>query len=121
MVIIQQIILLIIFTFIIAYSPKITANNTLPDLGNETQTIISSKDETLIGKVWLHQLQHTGMISSDLILNTYLKNLGNYLVVNSNQKDLKKFNFFMVNHTEINAFAFMGGERWNFCRIDKFN
>lgn len=109
MVLIQQIILLIIFTFIIAYSPKITANNTLPDLGNETQIIIPPKDETLIGKVWLHQLQHAGIISSDLILNTYLKNLGNYLVVNSNQQDLKKFNFFMVNHTDINAFAFMGG------------
>ncbi len=98
-----------IFTFIIAYSPKITATNTLPDLGNETQTLISSKDETLMGKVWLHQLQHAGIISSDVFVNTYLENIGNYLVNNSNQQDLKKFNFFMVNHEDINAFAFMGG------------
>lgn len=116
----QQIILLIFFIFIIAYIPKITAHNNLPNLGNETQTIITPKEEILIGKVWLHQLQHAGFVSKELIINTYLQNIGNYLVNTSFQQDLKKFNFFMVEQPDINAFAFMGGNIGIFAGLINF-
>lgn len=112
--------LLFWFIFIIAYLPKITANKDLPDLGNETQAIISSREESLIGKVWLHQLQHAGFISKELVVNTYLQNIGNYLVNKSEQRDLQKFNFFMVENSEINAFAFLGGNVGIFAGLINF-
>ncbi|MGD0465363.1 MAG: M48 family metalloprotease [Gammaproteobacteria bacterium] len=86
------------------------ANNNLPNLGNETQSIMSTKEEIIIGKSLLHQLQHAGMIYPDLISTAYINHLGNNLLANTEQIDLNKFNFFIVNdNKEINAFAFFGG------------
>lgn len=116
LLLIKQIVSLIIIILIITYSSQITAtDNKLPDLGNEAQTIISPKEEKLLGKAWLYQMQHAGLISSNLIVNHYLQNLGEYLVNNYNQRNssyqqyLPKFHFFLIENSEINAFAFMGG------------
>ena len=87
-----------------------TAHNNLPNLGNETQSIISTKEEIIIGKALLHQLHHAGMIYYDPISTAYINHLGNNLLANTEQIDLNKFNFFIVNdNNEINAFAFFGG------------
>lgn len=81
----------------------------LPNFGNETQLVISSKEEMIIGKTWLHQLRQAGIIHIDPIINAYINHLGNSLLTNCQQVDLSKFNFFIVGGTEINAFAFFGG------------
>ena len=105
-IIIKNIILLLLILII----NGATANNNLPNLGNETQTIISNKEEILIGKALLHQLQQAGMIYQDPTSTAYINHLGNVLLANTEQIDLNTFNFFIVNNNkEINAFAFFGG------------
>lgn len=100
--------LITLLILLILISNKVIANN-LPNFGNETQSIISTKEEILVGKIWLHQLRNAGLIDSDLIIHAYINHLGNSLLAHANQIDLNKFNFFMLNSNEINAFAFFGG------------
>lgn len=98
-----------IFSLLIILNCTI-ANSNLPNLGNETQAILSSQEEFILGKSLLHQLHKNGFIYQDLLINDYINHLGNNLLANSEQIDLKKFNFFIVNNdNEINAFAFFGG------------
>jgi beta-barrel assembly-enhancing protease len=86
------------------------ANNKLPNLGNEAQLTISPKEEIIIGKVLLHQLQQQSLIFQDPMSTAYINHLGNTLLANTDQIDLNKFNFFIINiGNEINAFAFFGG------------
>jgi len=100
--------LLILMLIAINSINSATANN-LPNFGNETQSIISKKEEIIIGKTWLHQIRHAGMIDPDPIVSAYINHLGNSLLANANQVDLSKFNFFIVPGDEVNAFAFFGG------------
>ena len=110
----KKINIIIAFTLITIITSLITnianSSNNLPNFGNETQSIISTKQEILIGKTILHQLQHDGMIYQDPISTEYINHLGNILIANTEQIDLNKFNFFIINGgKEINAFAFFGG------------
>lgn len=100
--------LLILISIIIPINNPVIANN-LPDFGNETQLIISSKQEKLIGKIWLHKLRKAGIIESDPIVNSYINHLGNRLLAHAHQVDLDKFHFFVLTGNDINAFAFFGG------------
>lgn len=101
--------LLINLLILILLSTNNAIAHNLPNFGNETQSVISTKEEMLIGKTWLHQLRNAGLIDSDPIINAYINHLGNSLLAHANQVDLSKFNFFIVNGNEINAFAFFGG------------
>lgn len=97
------------FTILSLISP-LYANNDLPNFGNETHSVISPKQEMLIGKTLFHQLQQIAIVYQDPIATAYINHLGNLLVSSTKQVDLNKFNFFVVNESkEINAFAFFGG------------
>lgn len=86
--------------------PDIDSN--LPELGDNSQTVLSAQDEQRIGQ----QIMHDVVISDDVVQDAevvdYLQSLGNRLVAASDNKQ-QQFNFFVVRDNSINAFAMPGG------------
>lgn len=96
--------------FIITLIFPITAiARQLPDLGNENNTILSKQEAKLIGEVWLQQLRAANFICDDPIINSYLQNLGQKIIIPAKIKQTN-FKFFAINDSSINAFAFFA---WN--------
>jgi beta-barrel assembly-enhancing protease len=80
----------------------------LPDLGDESQALLSPAQERKLGETVVRQIRAAGAYLDDPEVNDYLNTLGNRLVlaVNDGKSD---FDFFAVNDPGINAFALPGG------------
>ncbi|UAA40339.1 M48 family metallopeptidase [Paraneptunicella aestuarii] len=82
--------------------------NALPSIGVVASEAISIEKEQLIGDALMRQLRAQAPIIMDPVLEEYLNDLGNRLVIQA--EDVKfPFNFFWLNNKDINAFAFFGG------------
>ena len=92
-----------------AQSPHIyDQRNALPSIGVVAAQAISIDKEIQIGDALMRQLRGQAPIIMDPVLNEYLSDLGNRLVLEAN--DVKfPFSFFWINSNDINAFAFFGG------------
>jgi len=82
--------------------------NELPDIGAAGSSILSIDKERIVGDAMMRQLRGSQPILNDPILMEYINHLGNQLVKNAQDVNYK-FKFFVINHNEINAFAFFGG------------
>ena len=81
---------------------------TLPDLGDSSQTNFSPMQERKLGETIIRQLRASGAYINDPEVNDYLNELGHRLVAAS--KDVKQdFEFFGVPDPQVNAFALPGG------------
>jgi len=81
---------------------------TLPDLGDSSQTNFSPMQERKLGETIIRQLRASGAYINDPEINDYLNELGHRLVAAS--KDVKQdFEFFGVPDPQVNAFALPGG------------
>ncbi len=80
----------------------------LPDLGDESQALLTPAAERKMGESVVRQIRAAGAYLEDPEVNDYLNVLGNRLVaaVPSEQMD---FEFFAVGDPSINAFALPGG------------
>jgi predicted Zn-dependent protease len=80
----------------------------LPDLGDESQSLLSPIQERKLGESVVHEIRASGAYLEDPEVNDYLNELGQRLVlaVNDGKSD---FEFFAVNDPGINAFALPGG------------
>ncbi|MEP7181406.1 MAG: M48 family metalloprotease [Betaproteobacteria bacterium] len=80
----------------------------LPDLGDESQALLSPAGERKLGESIVRQIRASGAYLDDPEVNDYLNSLGNRLVlaVNDGKSD---FEFFAVGDPGINAFALPGG------------
>ena len=83
------------------------ADSNLPDLGDESATVLSPQDERRIGEDFMRQARAQLDILDDPELNEYLRHLGRRLTVGVDGQP--EFYFFLVNNTAINAFAVPGG------------
>lgn len=103
-----------IFTtsFTLLSYPGITAQSTdknkLPTIGAAGGSVLSIEKERQIGDAMMRQLMATQPIVNDPVLEEYINDLGNRMVRNADNVNYK-FNFFLVNNNELNAFAFFGG------------
>ena len=80
----------------------------LPDLGDVSQTNFSPMQERKLGETIIRQLRANGAYINDPEVNDYLNELGHRLVASS--KDVKQdFEFFGVPDPQVNAFALPGG------------
>lgn len=82
--------------------------NALPEIGVVASDVISIDKEVLIGDALMRQLRGQAPLINDPVLDEYLQDLGNRLVVNAENVKFP-FKFFLINNSEINAFAFFGG------------
>jgi beta-barrel assembly-enhancing protease len=80
----------------------------LPDLGDESQAMMSPMQERKLGESVVRQIRATGGYMDDPEVNDYLQDLGHRLVaaVPDGRQD---FEFFAVPDPAINAFALPGG------------
>jgi predicted Zn-dependent protease len=80
----------------------------LPDLGDVSQTGFSPIQERKLGETIIRQLRANGAYINDPEVNDYLNELGHRLVAAS--RDVKQdFEFFGVPEPQVNAFALPGG------------
>jgi predicted Zn-dependent protease len=80
----------------------------LPDLGEESQSMISSAQERRLGEGVVRQIRGAGAYLDDPEVNDYLNELGHRLVA-AVPEGRQDFEFFAVADPSINAFALPGG------------
>ncbi|MCY7294102.1 beta-barrel assembly-enhancing protease [Alteromonas sp. a30] len=96
------------FSVTAQFSNQHSQKNTLPSIGVVAANAISIEKEMQIGDVFMRQLRARAPLAMDPVLEEYLNDIGNRLVVQANDVRFP-FSFFWVNSPEINAFAFFGG------------
>ncbi|HEY5993686.1 MAG TPA: M48 family metalloprotease [Gallionellaceae bacterium] len=84
------------------------AADTLPDLGDPSQEVLSPEQERQIGEQAMIELRADKSFLDDAEVNDYLNWLGDKLVANSSEPGLD-FEFFALHDRNINAFAMPGG------------
>lgn len=93
---------------IIFLSAKAGIANELPELGQDAATIISPYEERRIGEEAMVQIRQSLDFVTDPEMSYYLQQIGNRLV-RSLPERRHDFQFFLIAHPEINAFALPGG------------
>ncbi len=80
----------------------------LPDLGDESQAMLSPVQERKLGESVVRQIRASGGYMNDPEVNDYLQELGHRLVA-AMPEGGQEFEFFAVPDPAINAFALPGG------------
>ncbi len=80
----------------------------LPDFGTPADQALSKDREVQLGRSVMLQLRNAGAVIDDPQLTEYIGTLGSQLSSHANNGDYQ-FNFFVVNDSQINAFALPGG------------
>ncbi|MBP9721967.1 MAG: M48 family metallopeptidase [Gammaproteobacteria bacterium] len=93
------------FTFL---TTSVSIAYNLPDIGSSSNSSLSYKDERMLGEYIYSNIQSDLALVSSPIIEDYIQILGNKLLNNSN-KHYESFNFFIVDSSDINAFALPGG------------
>ena len=82
--------------------------NALPEIGVVASDAISIDKEKEVGDILMRQLRSQAPLVTDPLMEEYINDIGNRLVVNADNVKFP-FKFFWINNPEINAFAFFGG------------
>lgn len=80
----------------------------IPDLGQHTQSILSTSAEQMMGTAIMRKIYGTDCVVYDPVVSEYLKDLGEKFTRHAKIKDYP-LDFFGLNTADINAFAFFGG------------
>ena len=92
----------------LSFLPVYAQEIKLPDLGASSSVDLTPLMEEQIGREIATQIRNSHQIVDDLEINEYLQNLGYSLVANSDDA-YQNFHFFLINSSQINAFATPGG------------
>ncbi|WP_371193021.1 M48 family metalloprotease [Glaciecola sp. SC05] len=90
------------------YAQTNNNRNQLPEIGVVASDAITIDKEKLIGEAIMRQLRGQAPLIHDPVLQEYLQDIGNRLVVHADNTKFP-FKFFMINNPVLNAFAFYGG------------
>ncbi|MAX43841.1 MAG: peptidase M48 [Alteromonadaceae bacterium] len=82
--------------------------NTLPEIGVVASEALTLDKEILIGDAIMRQMRGQAPIIGDPVINEYIQDLGNRLVLQADNTKFP-FQFFVINNNAMNAFAFYGG------------
>ncbi|WP_395343375.1 M48 family metalloprotease [Ningiella sp. W23] len=91
-----------------AYSQVNGSRNQLPEIGVVASDAITIDKEKVIGDAIMKQLRGQAPLVHDPVLQEYIQDIGNRLVVHADNTKFP-FTFFMINNPVLNAFAFYGG------------
>lgn len=92
----------------LGYAPTYADTANLPDLGDESLTVISPAQERKLGEDLMRQSRRTLAFMDDPEISEYIQSLGRKLVSHSDNPQLD-FRFFVIDNPTINAFALPGG------------
>lgn len=87
---------------------KANQRSDLPTIGTAGAGTMSIDRERLLGDFYIRQIRAQAPLVEDPVLREYLSDLGNRLVLHSDNVRFP-FTFFWVRDRNINAFAFLGG------------
>lgn len=99
---------LVVLSFSAVAQQTYNNRNTLPEIGVVAADTLSLDKEMIIGDAVMRQMRGQAPLIMDPVLDEYLQDLGNRLVVYADSAKFP-FSFFWVNNDAINAFAFFGG------------
>lgn len=99
---------IIILVLASAFALTVASANELPELGDNSATVLSPQQEQAIAEQILRDVAVSDDVLQDIEIKDYLQALGARLVENGPDKR-QKFNFFVVQDNTINAFAMPGG------------
>lgn len=86
-----------------------SASNDLPKLGDAAGATLSVMQEQQIGDQIMAQIRRSRYLIQDPLVSDYIQQIG-YKLVAANPDALgRRFNFFVIQETSINAFALPGG------------
>jgi predicted Zn-dependent protease len=80
----------------------------LPEIGDPAGGYMTPAEERRLGQAFMRQIRNNMTIVSDPLMKSYIENLGERLVVGS-EEAAQPFTFFLVDDSRINAFAGPGG------------
>lgn len=90
------------------WTSVVSAQNTLPSLGDRISGYVSMEQEHRLGREFLRSLRRSTPTISDPLLNNYLENLSYRLASKSELRD-HRLAFIVVDSETLNAFAVPGG------------
>ena len=93
---------------IISQSNFLLAQPNAPELGDPYSSVLSIKNEEIIGISSYQRLQRLNAIENNPLVSSYINYLGNLLSRNL-LDNKRRYNFFVVNSSQVNAFAIPGG------------
>jgi predicted Zn-dependent protease len=88
--------------------PPVHAVVELPNIGDSSETVLSIEQEQRLGEAFMRSLRQSLKIVNDPEVDAYIQTLGYRLVAGSETVG-RSFNFFVVQDSNINAFAGPGG------------
>lgn len=98
-----------ITTLIFSSSFSLSAQNIeLPDIGESAATVMTPEQERRTGQAIIRNIRRAGGLIDDPLVTEYINQLG-YKLVSHSQANHKDFAFFIINDSNINAFALPGG------------
>jgi predicted Zn-dependent protease len=80
----------------------------LPEMGDSAATVLNAETALQIGKAMMRQIQSSGKINDDPLVQEYIQGIGRDLAAGGMVGD-QHFHFFVLNDHSINAFAMPGG------------
>lgn len=87
----------------------VTADTSLPDIGNPVDQVLSPQDEALIGRDMFAQARQRLDLNEDPEISGYIDRLGQSLANEVQSTPVNGYTFFVVMDRRINAFAAPGG------------
>ena len=84
------------------------AQQNTPELGDPYSSVLSLQNEEIIGISSYQRLQRFNAIENNPLVSSYINYLGNLLSRNL-LDNKRRYNFFVVDSSQINAFAIPGG------------
>jgi len=101
----------LIFLALLQFTPTHAVSNNslqLPDMGESIDSFMSAQQEQELGTAFMRNVRRSLPIIDDPQVSRYIQSLGQRLATHSNQPQ-QEFHFFVVDDTNINAFAGPGG------------
>ena len=80
----------------------------LPDMGSPADALLSKSEEARIGRAIMAQIRQAGGVVEDPLVTEYINEVGSRIAAQTNDGS-QSFNFFVVDDSNINAFALPGG------------
>lgn len=98
----------LLIALLILSPARLPAAPDLPDIGDASGSVVTPTEEKRVGESVMRNIQRSGRIINDPLIDSYLNHLG-YKLVAAGDSKMTDFHFFLIDAADLNAFALPGG------------